>query len=255
MPDNPKGFWEDADILDLNETLLRTFGRDHLSIAPIMPEEWAAAALEPLKSRAAQVLREKIKPGDQVIGVKDPRFARLLPFWRQVFHDAGLDVHYVIACRNPLSVAHSLRARNGIAIEKSWYLWFEHMLLSLTETTGFPRIVVDYDRLMDDPCGQLERLARWSDLPFDTASQSFIDYRDGFLDHSLRHTRFSQDDLSHAECKTGSGLATTHSSMQYKTGSGLATTHSSMQYASNGTLFSNRSLRCSLPSLPRYFTG
>jgi hypothetical protein len=53
-----------------------------------------------------------------------------------------------------------------------------------------PLVVVDYDILMSDPRGQLERIARKLELPAATTPQvdSFVS---DFLDAKLRHSVFS----------------------------------------------------------------
>lgn len=66
---------------------------------------------------------------------------------------------FVIAIRNPMSVAASLSVRNGVEATKAHLLWLEHMASALIEGRGYRRIVVDSDRLMDGPRRELLRVA------------------------------------------------------------------------------------------------
>jgi hypothetical protein len=112
-------------------------------------------------------------------------------YWRQVFDSLGLEERYVIASRNPLSVASSLQKRDGIPEAKSYLLWLEHMLCALCWTTGRRRIVVDYDRLLKDPGHDLRRIRSAFQLPkLAQPSTSISDYSRRFLSKDLRHWKF-----------------------------------------------------------------
>ncbi len=193
--DNPKGFWEDLDINALNVALLEALGHNWDTLTPVVPEDLRAPAVSEFKLRAAEVVRSKLV-GTSCYGLKDPRVARLLCFWDDVFAHLKLHVTYVIACRNPLSVARSLAERNGFDREKSYYLWLEHMLASLLWSVRRDRIVVDYDLLIADPAGQLRRLAAGLGLPFDPEAPHFVEFRTNFLEDTLRHNHHQLEDFS-----------------------------------------------------------
>jgi hypothetical protein len=74
--------------------------------------------------------------------------AKLLPFWKKVFMHGNLNVDYVLVIRHPLSVGNSLAKRDGLAAEKSYLLWLEHVIGSLAGTEGENRVLVDYDIFM-----------------------------------------------------------------------------------------------------------
>ena len=108
--DNDKGYWEDADVHKLNDDLLAHLGRDWSSLLVIGAEEWARQDLAPLRLRAVDMMRAKTA-NTNLFGLKNPRIALLLPFWKAVFEHLGLEASYVIAVRNPLSVARSMTMR------------------------------------------------------------------------------------------------------------------------------------------------
>ncbi|MGX2030828.1 glycoside hydrolase family 99-like domain-containing protein [Methylocaldum gracile] len=194
--DNPKGFWEDKDCLEINEQLLAYFGSayDKLSI-PSRDSEPDSFITE-LKSKAVRLITSRIASHNGKWGFKDPRTCRFLGFWRSVFDACGCDVYFVIALRNPLSVALSLEKRNRISIEKGYLLWLEHILPTVLNTIGSPRLVIDYDLLMESPLSQVARISSILGLPtIDEDSPAFQDYANNFLEKALRHTTFSVDDL------------------------------------------------------------
>jgi GT2 family glycosyltransferase len=195
---NDKGFFEDAEINGLNDELLHRLGQQWHSLTPIAWDESSATMVREFKARAVALLRSRMKASD-VFGIKDPRLSKLLPFWRSVFNDLPVQPGFLIACRNPLSVARSLARRDGFESGKSHYLWLEHTLATLIHTADHSRLVVDFDRLMDDPAAQLGRIARCLNMDFDPASPAFHIYRNEFLDHALRHTRFATSDLERDE--------------------------------------------------------
>ncbi|MFD2406006.1 hypothetical protein ACFSVK_09900 [Azorhizophilus paspali] len=192
--DNEKGFWEDMDINALNVELLAALGQSWHTLAPLLPEHLKSTVLDTFKLRAVQLLREKLS-GVETFGLKDPRIARLLPFWTDIFAHLDIKVSYMIACRHPMSVARSLAKRDGFALEKAYQLWLEYMLASLVGTQNHPRLVVDYDLLMTEPAIQLQRIAQALNLKFDAKSKAFTEFKENFLEEGLRHSRFAMDDL------------------------------------------------------------
>lgn len=195
LPDNEKGFWEDEDLFRINEELLRRFSLDWDALMPISCEELEHERLRDLQSRAVALLREKTD-GVDVFGIKDPRMARLLRFWKEIFNRCKLVASYVIVVRNPLSVSKSLAVRNKIAEEKACYLWALHVLPSILETAGALRVVVDYDRLMERPEGEIRRMAQALRLDDQVDSEALAEFTDRFLEERLRHTRYGSEVLA-----------------------------------------------------------
>jgi hypothetical protein len=191
---NEKGFFEDMDVFRLNNELLQEIGHDWHMLTPILPEELLLPLSGGLKLRAVEVLRKKLNK-TRLFGLKAPQMARLLPFWQAVFTHLNVHVSYIIACRNPMSVARSLSKRDGFNLEKGYYLWLEHMFSILKNTDGQPRIVVDYDLLMDDPIRELQRMAKILAIPFNPDDPDVAEYRTNFLEESLRHSRYYLKDL------------------------------------------------------------
>ncbi len=194
-PDNEKGFWEDRDFYDLNVELLYHLGFDWHTLQPIAATAFDREDIVGFRLRAVELIRKKIGSAS-VFALKDPRTARLLPFWKRVFTHLGFETAFVITVRHPMSVARSLKERNGFEEEKSHYLWLEHVVPTVLGSGGSPRVVVSYDRLMDNPAQQLQRIAAALNLPFDAARSDLMEYTQGFLEERLRHTRFQFEDLT-----------------------------------------------------------
>lgn len=183
-PCNPKGFFEDAGLYACNKSLLARLGLTWRS-----PEAPDTAALRRLAAgppgiTALGLLREK-SAGQAILGLKDPRMSRLLPFWRPVLAASGLRAHCCIALRHPESVARSLWQRDRLDAEHSHALWLAYMLDALEGSIGLPRLLTDYGLLLRNPENQLQRLGHFLNLPLDPAELTL--FADDFLDKTLCH--------------------------------------------------------------------
>ena len=195
--DNPKGFWEDLECLEINEELLCHLGSayDRLDLA------WERVKSDPfintLNEKAKQLVIRKLSENNGLWGFKDPRTCRLLSFWQGVFNFVGCETNYVIVLRNPLSIASSLAKRNRIPFEKSYFLWLQHMLPAVLGSAGSPRLLIDYDLFMDAPIEQITKISENLYLPMvDSDSSAVREYQNNFLDDGLRHSRFSLKDFN-----------------------------------------------------------
>lgn len=194
-PDNEKGYFEDMEISLADVSMLNSIG--YTWDNPVLPvfDDNTKQVLSSFYPIAANILQRRFE-STNLFGFKDPLISRLLPFWNEVFKNAGAEVSYIIACRNPLSVAKSMEKRDGFDIVKGCYIWLGYITASLIHSAGYNRIVVDYDELMKDPEKQLRRTAEGLNLKFDAGSPEFIEYKESFLSESLRHTSFGIDDLT-----------------------------------------------------------
>ena len=186
QPDNPKGFWEDAGVTAFNESLLNAFQCDWNSVN--------FAKLDNIRGQRVNRWREKARvliqdhyPADSNSVIKDPKFSLLIPFWQDVFDELEIDTRYLLTYRPPLSVAASLKARNGFSREKSVLIWlaYNHACLKSIPKAS-PVSVVSYDLFMQHPVDQCERIQR--QLGIDNVDwPSLSTFLNDFTDPSLRH--------------------------------------------------------------------
>jgi hypothetical protein len=167
---------------------------DWHSLTPIQPSDVDTLCKNGYLQRAVELLQGKIA-GIRIFGFKDPRVAKLLPFWKEVFTHGRLNVDYVLVIRHPLSVCNSLAKRDGFDFEKSYLLWLEHVIGSLVGTEGKNRVLVDYDTFMQTPETELTRIA--NELQLSLNSVELQHFLLEFLDPELQHTVYQLDDLMH----------------------------------------------------------
>lgn len=193
--ENPRGFFEDAPLLAVSERVLEVLGLRWDSTRLIPDEAFAHPGLDALELEAARSIRTRFA-GIPVWGFKNPRTARLLPFWRRVFARVDRRDAYLIVLRNPISVARSLAARNAMGARRASLLWLLHMTDAVIHTRGAVRVCLDYDALLDAPEQQLDRLARGLALTPPKADPGAVRALiDDFLSDDLRSTRFEAPDL------------------------------------------------------------
>ena len=189
---NDKGFWEDIDFNELNIEMLKAIGQEWHYLTPVDQQDVELLNANGFADRALSLLKEKIAD-NAAFGLKDPRTAKLMPFWKNVFQQCDCDVSYILMVRHPVSVEKSLEKLYAFDAEKSYLLWLDHVLTSLVESTGDTRVLVDYDHLMQRPVDDVIRIAE--SLGYEVDEKELDIYKTEFLEEDLRHTVFEFADL------------------------------------------------------------
>ena len=185
-PDNPKGFWEDAGVTAFNESLLNTFQCDWNSVNFIKLDNIRGQRVTQWREKALALIQDHY-PADGNFVIKDPKFSLLIPFWQEVFNELEIGTRFLLTYRPPLSVAASLKARNGFSREKSVLIWLAYYHACLkTIPQASPVSVVSYDLFMQHPVDQSKRIQR--QLGIDNVDwPSISTFLNDFPDPSLRH--------------------------------------------------------------------
>lgn len=197
---NAKGFFEDLDLLELNYELHEAFGlrRNGSSVRLVTEDDWRRVDLEPFRTRLETIVRGSFADAP-VWGFKCGGVIRMLPFWEETLERLGQQVYYVFAVRNPLEVAGSRRKLDffrGIR-EKCDLEWLTQVVPYFRAVHRRPCVVVDYDRMLEDPDRELRRMARTLEIDVDDEVAKGIDeYASGFLSRDLSHNRASFDDFA-----------------------------------------------------------
>lgn len=195
---NPTGFFEDRALGRITNRLKKTLGIRGQSVELLEPKRWEAPAVRTLQAEAVATIQQRFGCYP-VWGFKHGRTLRLLPFWCGVFRGLDMDVRYVMVVRNPLSVARSrarLDRRRGQQ-GRSDLEWLVTAVPYFRMLRQSPLVVVDYDLVMADPVGQLERMAAALELPLTPETSAAIRaYAEKFLQPGLRHSHFSDLELA-----------------------------------------------------------
>jgi hypothetical protein len=179
--DNPKGFFEDLDVVVLNDELLQENG-SYWDAPVFISQEPLAWTHEQLEA-GTQLLKTKLAHEPR-LAIKDPRLCLLLPYWRAVAQNLNIPLRLCLVYRNPLDIAASLHQRNGLPLPIGLGLTHTYwaQLLLDTESDSF---VVGYDNFLQDPAATLKGIEEWLTTPVKgEVAEAFVD---GFLDSAMQH--------------------------------------------------------------------
>ena len=200
---NPKGFWEDLSIIDLSACGLAAHNLPWYGLQLLTAEDWQTPQGRELLAEATDLINRRVgSTANGIWGCKNPQMGRMIWLWMELFNNAHCRDCYVIALRNPLSVAASVirgspHFAEGCSPTHLHLMWLMYHIAAMeTVLAGKAVVVVDFDRMMANPGAGLERISAALDLPVPPGNQHAIDsYGEKFLDKTLRHTEFLLSDL------------------------------------------------------------
>jgi hypothetical protein len=111
---------------------------------------WVDPRVRALQAEIKALLRQQMA-GGKPFGFKDPRSARLLPMWRQIFRSLDLAPKFVLCLRNPAQVARSLTVRDELDAELDGYCWLVYMTDILSELRNTEICLVEYEYRFPNP--------------------------------------------------------------------------------------------------------
>jgi len=187
--DNPRGYWESASLTAFNGRIFEAFESDW-SCPLRLDFGWEDdPALAELRSEA-RALFARVFPTEPWVW-KDPRNCVTLPFWT-----ASLDVEPVVVLvhRNPLEIAASLGARDGLGKVYCLALWERYLRSCLSAVSGLPTLVTTFDEILDDPsawCRGVRDFLGGVGVTTRKLAPNALEY----LDTELRHTQVTHEDV------------------------------------------------------------
>ena len=193
--DNPKGFFERADVNALNDDLLERLGGN-----------WDKPPGRTVVSERTPAWRPKV---EEVLGalsaegagrplvLKDPRISLLLPAWLPALDDR---FEIILVDRNPIDVALSVRKRDGRPLYVALALWQLYCTELLEGLAGKRVLVVRYENFVESPAAGpqlLERLGERLPVNLEAAGRA-----KGFVSGDMRHHQTAAQDPAHEQVLT-----------------------------------------------------
>jgi hypothetical protein len=193
-PDNARGYWESWPVTHLNDAVLASGGSGWDDWLPFNADWYDSPVYARFVERGRGVLRDEF--GDSPLFVlKDPRCARLMPYWTDVLKRESVTPLVLIPIRNPIEVAQSISRRDHIHRDVVLLMWLRHVLDAEHDTRGMARAVATYDALLNNwtelAVQMQDRLGiRWPGLSALTGMKV-----DDFLDPGIRHHAESPENV------------------------------------------------------------
>ena len=147
---NEKGFFENSEIVKINEYVFDTLRSSwddplfHITTGQTSLNQ----GLEKYKDRAVQLIKSEYK-SQPFWGMKDPRTSILIDFWQSVFNCLDMHPKYIVMVRHPAEVYMSLRKRDSFSVDKALILWVCYTLYSLKYYNESDYAIVTFETLMD----------------------------------------------------------------------------------------------------------
>lgn len=182
--DNPKGFWEQMPVRNLNDFLLQSTGA-----AWDNPHDFSVDRISEKTRfdffRLADRFVSRLR-GDAPWAIKDPRLSLTMKAWRPLLQDPVVLLVY----RHPLEVARSLGARNQLPREYGLALWEKYITEALHNSLELPLVKINYGDVIGSPVEAVQRMeAQLSEFFPDMLSTVQEDELLEFIDPGLNHQR------------------------------------------------------------------
>lgn len=200
--DNPKGYYENYKIQELNEEILYSLNRTW-DQPGLIAEELIETVLEKFLKKAERIIQKEFKSSQ--IAIKDPRICLLFSFWKRVFESCNIVISTVFVLRSPDEIAASLKKRNFFNQEKSHLLTTSYLLSADISSRTLDRVVVSYDDLLVHPKESVCHLANDLSISKETVAEK-MNAIESFIAPRLRNHKkidpldtddFSSTHLSH----------------------------------------------------------
>jgi lipopolysaccharide biosynthesis protein len=192
--DNPEGFWENKNFLDLNEEILALFGGSWDTV-PTLNKGWQRSdQLLELKARACALI-DQFK-GYENWGWKDPRCSLTLPFWQDLIPELKV----VVCLRNPLEVSKSFYRRGYSSNLFSFQLWQSYHQVLNPVLPVEDSIITHYQSYFLDSQSELKRLLLFLGISVD---DKIIEDACRTVSVVHKHNQATLDDVISAHPPTG----------------------------------------------------
>jgi hypothetical protein len=194
---NARGYFESNKIVALHNKILDTLGLSWSTpkfLTQIQEDWWRQPAFVPLRDQLTTFLQLQLS-GEKPFVFKDPRTARLLPLWNDIFADLDVEPAYVLAVRHPKEVAQSLHRRDAIGPRLAEILWLERYVDSLVYARDRIIAIVNFDDWFEAPGKTARKLAAKLGLSLSGGSSDLDRTISAIVVPELRHHTRPPDDF------------------------------------------------------------
>jgi hypothetical protein len=169
--DNVLGYFENRHMVRINSEILNKLQVDW----PLKERVRGGFKMNfPEQEKSAQELFNNLFKKNNTLVLKDPRLTITLPFWLK--QSESYTTKFIFVFRHPMEVALSLAKAAGFDTPSSLLSWELNNGFSLEIIKNQKTLILSYDKLMNQPRAEIQRIYTYLDLkpdPKELASQVF----------------------------------------------------------------------------------
>ena len=132
--ENPDGFFEDAEIVELHKQLITDSGT--LATLPLPDNFLESEVGRNAIPKFREILENRLANLNFIWGFKDPRTVTFLPVWNKVFNQAKIIPIFLLAIRNPAEVVVSHKRYYNVKKEVIELQWLQRTADALHHTAA-----------------------------------------------------------------------------------------------------------------------
>lgn len=192
LPENPKGFFENAELYKINEAILQQLNTSWDTLGKINWNNISPQKKEQFKTDIKKGIKEQFG-GKQLIGIKDPRMAVLLPLYHDCLLLLDYNIKYLNITRDCLEVSNSLKRRNNFSLIKGYALcnfYKNQIKLNLEALNLTPIITFDIKTFFADPIDILKQVKQKAEIEINTNVEKEINE---FVDPNLINNKAKEN--------------------------------------------------------------
>ncbi|MFK8046794.1 MAG: hypothetical protein AB8B81_00030 [Halioglobus sp.] len=157
---NDEGFWEDLELVRINEQILRLLDLEWYTVrmSQLLRVSWSDQRWSELRVEGRAFLQRGVS-GGHLEALKDPRLCITLPFWLMLCDELGIKAHLYVTSRAPIDIAKSLQKRDGFPIGFGLRLYATYRKL-INASVPTDTIFVSYNELIDNPSAVMTKLSQ-----------------------------------------------------------------------------------------------
>jgi hypothetical protein len=187
---NEKGHWERLEIMAFQDEILTLLDRGYWTPQhdfPLPGAWWAEPKVRAVQARIESFLTERMK-GANLFGFKDPRTARLLPMWLQIFANMNLAPKFILCLRAPSQIARSLKQRDGLDPIVGEYRSLNYLTDCFRYIPRHDLCLIEYEQWFENYSDNLNGLMNFLNIEWSQSEADLGAAVAAIVDRDLRHT-------------------------------------------------------------------
>lgn len=159
---NPPGYFEDRDCVDIQERMLIAMGapwHGDNGMLPFASRWWKDPQLAPLVGELEVWIDTRLRRNIPVWGLKDPRTTRFIPMWNDLLARRGIKPRYLLSVRDPAEVVGSIVSRDHTPGSRALRTWLRYNRDALVDAGADLAGVFVYADWFQNGASAMQRLA------------------------------------------------------------------------------------------------